>query len=215
MIRTVRANKRGFHTVHFEPGVNLILADRSTSAGEKDTTNALGKSTLIEIIDFCLGSNTPPGKGLRVDALQGWAFTLELSLAGQNVAVTRATQAPGFFAIEGLTDGWPFKPAPNKENVPGLDTKKWRSVLAWALFGISEPASDSGYKPSARSLISYFVRNQAAAYNAPFKYFDNQKTWDIQLHNAFLLGLNWEKVLCWDRRLACSLSARRKRRIFQ
>jgi uncharacterized protein YydD (DUF2326 family) len=67
MIRAVRANRRGFHTTPLKPGVNLILADRSTSAGDKDTTNALGKSTLIEIIDFCLASNATTGKGLRIE----------------------------------------------------------------------------------------------------------------------------------------------------
>lgn len=112
--------------------------------------------------------------------MQGWAFTLELSLSGRDVAVTRATDTPGFFAIEGATDDWPVRPTPNKEGVPGLDAKKWRAVLAWALFGISELSAESGYKPSARSLLSYFVRNQTAAYNIPFKYFDNQKTWDIR-----------------------------------
>ncbi len=197
MIRAVRANQKGFHTALLQPGVNLILADRSTSAGDKDTTNALGKSTLIEIIDFCLASNTSPGKGLRIEALQGWAFTLELSLSGREIAVTRATDTPGFFAIEGATEDWPVRPTPNKEGVPGLDAKKWRAVLAWALFGIRDLSAESGYKPSARSLLSYFVRNQTAAYNIPFKHFDNQKTWDIQVHNAFLLGLNWEKAAAW------------------
>jgi uncharacterized protein YydD (DUF2326 family) len=90
MIRSVRANKRGFHTASFEPGVNLVLADRSKTAGDKDTTNALGKSTLIEIIDFCLASNTSPGKGLRIEALQGWAFTLELTIGGNDIGVTRS-----------------------------------------------------------------------------------------------------------------------------
>lgn len=198
MIKAVRANRKGFHTALLQPGVNLILADRSTSAGDKDTTNALGKSTLIEIIDFCLASNSSPGKGLRIEALQGWAFTLELSLSGREVAVTRATNTPGFFAIEGATEDWPIRPTPNKEGVPGLDAKKWRAVLAWALFGLSDLSAESGYKPSARSLLSYFVRNQTAAYNIPFKHFDNQKTWDIQVHNAFLLGLNWEKAATWQ-----------------
>jgi uncharacterized protein YydD (DUF2326 family) len=198
MISAVRANQKGFHTALLQPGVNLILADRSTSAGDKDTTNALGKSTLIEIIDFCLASNTSSGKGLRIEALQGWAFTLELSLSGREIVVTRATDTPGFFAIEGATDDWPVRPTPNKEGVPGLDAKKWRAVLAWALFGISDLSAESGYKPSARSLLSYFVRNQTAAYNIPFKHFDNQKTWDIQVHNAFLLGLNWEKAATWQ-----------------
>ncbi|MER8929793.1 DUF2326 domain-containing protein [Mesorhizobium sp. M0700] len=198
MIRSVRANKKGFHTAAFKTGVNLVLADRSSAAGDKDTTNALGKSTLIEIIDFCLASNPSPGKGLRIEALQGWAFTVELTIGGNDVAVTRSPDAPGFFAVEGSTVGWPVQPTPNKEGTPGLDTKKWRAVLAWALFGISELASESGYKPSARSLLSYFVRNQAVAYNTPFKHFDNQRTWDIQVHNAFLLGLNWEKAATWQ-----------------
>jgi hypothetical protein len=40
MIRAVRANQKGFHTAAFTPGVNLILADRCSAAGDKDTTNA-------------------------------------------------------------------------------------------------------------------------------------------------------------------------------
>lgn len=198
MIRAVRANKKGFHTVVFGSGVNFILADRSKTAGDKDTTNALGKSTLIEIIDFCLGNNASPGKGLRVAALEGWAFTLELTIAGKVVAVTRGTGAPGFIEVEGETDHWPVKPALNKEGLSGLEIKKWRRVVGWALFGLSELPADGGYKPSGRSLLSYFVRNHTAAYNTPFKYFDNQKTWDIQVHNAFLLGLNWEKAATWQ-----------------
>jgi uncharacterized protein YydD (DUF2326 family) len=198
MIRAIRANQRGFHNATFTPGVNLVLADRSSTAGDKDTTNALGKSTLIEIIDFCLGSNASANKGLRIEALQGWAFTLELTVGNNDIAVTRSTDAPGFVAIKGPTTGWPVQPAANKERIVGLEIKKWRSVLAWAWFGLSEPASEPGYKPSARSLLSYFVRNQAAAYNTPFKHFDNQKTWDIQVHNAFLLGLNWEKAATWQ-----------------
>ncbi len=198
MIRSISANKKGFHRVTFEPGANLILADRSKSAGIKDTTNALGKSTLIEIIDFCLGNNAAANKGLRVEALRDWAFTLELTIAGKDVAVTRSTDGPGFFAIEGETDHWPVQPLPNKEGIPGLDAKKWRAVLGWALFGFSELPSEEGYKPSARALLSYFVRNQTAAYNTPFKYFDNQKAWDIQVHNAFMLGLSWEKAAVWQ-----------------
>lgn len=198
MIRSVQANRPGFREARFTSGVNMILADRSKSAGDKDTTNALGKSTLIEVIDFCLGSNTAPNKGLRVEPLQGWAFTLELTIGGNDVAVTRSTDMPGFFAIEGTTTGWPEQPTPNKEGVPGFDTKRWRAILSWALFGLKDIGFEGSYKPSARSLLSYFIRNQTAAYNTPFKHFDNQKTWDIQVHNAFLLGLNWEKASLWQ-----------------
>jgi uncharacterized protein YydD (DUF2326 family) len=52
MIHGVTANKESFRKVTFLPGLNLVLADRSQVASKKDTTNALGKSTLVEIIDF-------------------------------------------------------------------------------------------------------------------------------------------------------------------
>lgn len=168
MIKTIRANKRGFRTVHFKSGVNLVLADRSVTAGEKDTTNALGKSTLIEIIDFCLASNTSPSKGLRVEALQGWTFTLELTIGGNDVAITRSTDKPNFFIVEGRTADWPIQPSPDKEGAVGFDTKSWRLVLAWALFGIRDFNSGLEYKLSIRSLLSYFIRSQAAAYSSPF-----------------------------------------------
>ena len=108
------------------------------------------------------------------------------------------TDVPGFFAIEGRTLGWPIQPAPNKDGTPGFDSKRWRGLLGWALFGLGELATEGGYKPSPRSLLSYFARNQTSAYNTPFKYFDNQKTWDIQVHNAFLLGLDWQRAAVWQ-----------------
>lgn len=198
MIRAVRANKRGFRTVIFKAGANLVLADRSKAAGDKDTTNGLGKSTLIEIIDFCLGANTSPDKGLRLEALADWAFTLDLTLKGSEVSVTRSVASPSAFEIVGDTTGWLIVPEKNKDGVPVLDAKKWRSVLAWALFGLPSAANSQNYQPSARSLLSYFTRNVHGAYDSPFSHFGNQKVWDIQVHNAFLLGLNWEKAARWQ-----------------
>lgn len=200
MIHGVTSNKKTFRPIQFKPGVNLILADRSAKATDKDTTNALGKSTLIEILDFCLGSNLRPNDGLRAEALVDWAFTLEITVAAQTVRVTRSLQAPNFVEIEGATDAWPLQPKIHKETgTRGLDTKSWRAVLGWSLFGL--PAShddDDGYRPSARSLLSYFVRSHPAAYLDPFKHFANQKTWDIQLSNGFLLGLDWRRASEWQ-----------------
>jgi uncharacterized protein YydD (DUF2326 family) len=56
MINTISANQPSFKTVEFTPGFNVIIADRTESSGVKDSRNGLGKSTLIEIIHFCLGA---------------------------------------------------------------------------------------------------------------------------------------------------------------
>ena len=61
MIRSVSANQKSFKTVHFEPGFNVVLADRTKDSTKKDTRNGLGKSTLIEIIHFCLGAGARAG----------------------------------------------------------------------------------------------------------------------------------------------------------
>ena len=195
----MRGNIKGFREVEFTPGVNLVLADRSKSASLKDTTNALGKTTFVNIIDFCLGCNASAGKGLCVNALQGWTFTLELDLGGNEIVVTRATDDPNFIQIQGNTTGWPNFTQQDLENIYRINLAKWRVVLANSLFDIPAQDNESTYKPSARSLLSYFVRNHASAYIDPFKSFGNQPPWSTQVQNTFLLGLDWKKADKWQR----------------
>lgn len=196
MIHRVSANKTSFHPVEFTTGLNVIVAERTTASTQKDTRNGLGKSTLIEVIDFCLGSS---GKGLCIEPLEGWAFTIEITLAGQRVKATRATNAPKKIIIEGPTSGWIEQPDADKisgERIFSPD--RWKQVLGWALFGLPKSYDALKYKPSFRSLISYFIRQGSNAYGDPFSHYRQQKTWDIQLHVGFLLGLNWEYAAQWQ-----------------
>lgn len=199
MIHSVSANQPSFHTVSFTSGLNVILAERSEASSEKDTRNGVGKSTLIEIIDFCLGSGSTKGKGLLIEPLEHWAFTLELTLAGNQVKVTRSTANPNRIVIDGPTNGWIEQPDRDKgsgEMVFKVD--RWRQMLGWALFGLPRSTDSLPYKPSFRSLVSYFVRRGPDAYTSPFRHFRQQKTWDIQLHTGYLLGMNWEYAARWQ-----------------
>jgi uncharacterized protein YydD (DUF2326 family) len=148
---------------------------------------------------FCLGSGARKGTGLCVEPLKGWVFTLDLTVARCRVQVTRSVDAHGFVAIDGKTDAWPIQPSVERKiHQRGLDVKDWRKVLGWALFGLPLEHDSMDYKPSPRSLLSYFVRSRPDAYIDPFRHFRSQKTWDIQLHNAFLLGLDWRKASKWQ-----------------
>ena len=192
MIKKIRANKPSFHETEFTSGVNIILADRSASATKKDTTNGLGKSTLIEIIDFCLGGNRSK-KGLGADALAEWSFTLDLTVGDNDVSVTRATDKPNFIQIDGSSNGWCEQPTADMYGMSGLNNEQWKNIIAQFFFGINNLDSVEKYRPSARSLLPYFIRSQAAAYQSPFKHTNSQLTWNWQLNNAFLLGLDWKK----------------------
>ena len=201
MIHRLSANRPSFHTVTFKTGLNVILAERSEDSTKKDTRNGVGKSTLIEIIDFCLGASVSKGKGkgLSIEPLKGWEFTLEITLAGNRVKVTRAIDNPNRFVIDGSTKGWIDQPDPDSNSGECIfKPDRWKALLGWALFDIPNLDESHKYKPSFRSLISYFIRSDVESYNDPFKHISHQQPWNMQLHVGFLLGLNWENASKWQ-----------------
>lgn len=190
MIHQVTANHPTFHPVTFGPGLNLVIAERTATSAQKDTRNGLGKTSLLEIIDFCLGSS---GKSLCIPALKSWAFTLEITLSGNRVKATRSIDKPKTIVIEGPTIGWVEQPDEDEETKQQVfSLERWKVLLGLALFGLARTDDGFKYRPTYRSLFSYFNRLGLDAYHDPFRHFRAQKPWDTQLNIAFLLGLSWQ-----------------------
>lgn len=193
MIHKISANQSSFRTVTFEEGLNVIIAERTEISSQKDTRNGLGKSTLIDIIDFCLGGSADKGKKLNIEALQDWSFTLEATIASNRVQITRAVSSANRIIIQGSTSKWPDQPDVDQETGElTYNLSRWRNILGWALFGLSVSNEEDRYKPSYRSLISYFIRTKPGAYLDPFKYLPQQKGIVSKVNIAYLLGLSWE-----------------------
>ncbi len=192
-LKCVRCDRESFKEVHFTPGFNVILAERTKESQDKDSRNGLGKSLLIEIIHFCLGASTAKNKGLRAKELEDWTFILDLSLGGKDYTIYRNTLKFSKIKIEGDVSQWPIKPdaEPGEEKYI-LSEKDWRLVLGELVFGIPVDETGKKYSPTFRSMISYFMRRGVAGFQSPFKHYPNQKEWDIQVNNARLLGLGWE-----------------------
>lgn len=191
MINKVYANKSSFKTVEFQAGFNVVWADRTKESTKRDSRNGLGKSTLIEIIHFCLGARASRGRGLLVEALKGWEFSLLLQLGDREVAVTRAVDEPRVVSIDGDVSSWPMKGVMQKGQLT-YSVKQWDLLLGHLLFGLSVSDGEGKYQPTLRSLISYFIRRGKDAFSTPFEHFRKQKEWDKQVNNTFLLGLAWE-----------------------
>ena len=191
MIRAVRCDQESFKEVTFKKGFNVVLAQRTEESTEKDSRNGTGKTSLIEIIHFCLGSTIKPGNTLRAKELEDWTFILELTLRGKEYTVYRNTLNRSHIKIKGDFSNWPIKPLYNdKEDAFIMKVRDWTSVLGYMMFDL--PITDKKYTPTFRSLISYFIRRGVNAFQSPFKHFPQQKEWDIQVNNTYLLGLNWE-----------------------
>lgn len=200
MIHSVRCDKESFKTVEFTPGFNVVLADRTKESTKKDSRNGLGKSTLIEIIHFCLGSSSK-GPTLRKSELDDWTFTLDLDLKGKRYSVSRNTSSLNKIIIEGDCSDWPVKPEIDGEiGKKILSSKNWRDVLGVLVFGLKLDYPDLKYRPSFRSLISYFVRRNSkrGGFLNPFQQHKSQLEWDKQLHNTFLLDLGWDYTPKWQ-----------------
>ncbi len=191
MIKRVFANKPSFKAVEFRPGFNVVWADRTKESTKKDSRNGLGKSTLIEIIHFCLGAKTSRGKGLLVDPLKDWEFSLVLQMEHGDVTVTRSVNHPGVVLIEGASSSWPLQ-GETQDEVLSCSVKEWNSLLGHLMFGLETAGSGQKYQPTFRSLISYFIRRGKDAFSTPFEHHRKQVEWDKQVNNAFLLGLAWE-----------------------
>ena len=197
MIHAITANQPSFRPVKLKPGLNVILADRREESSRRDTRNGLGKSTLIEIIHFCLGAKVIRGRGLAIPALEEWAFSMEMVLRGNRLTVTRAINAPNTVTVSGLGENWSDIPDVNLMGEHSFTQAEWRTFLGRALFSL--PTSDAPkYNPSFRSLISYFIRRGHNAFGDPFVHSRYQQTWDVQLHMALLLGLEWRHAVRWQ-----------------
>ena len=191
MISSVRSNMPSFKAVEFTPGFNVILADRTKESMRGDSRNGLGKTTLFEIVHFCLGAGTRRNRGLLAAPLKGWTFTLELQMEDRSLAVTRSTDQPNRVQLQGDVDD--LADVGEHQN-GGLAVRiaDWNTFLGEQLFGISPEEHLPKYQPTFRSLFSYLVRRDRDAFSSPFNHHRRQSEWDKQVNNAFLLDLAWQ-----------------------
>jgi uncharacterized protein YydD (DUF2326 family) len=190
MIRRISANHASFREVAFRPGFNLIVAERSDEATDRDSRNGLGKSTLLEIIHFCLGSRGTKGEGVVVETLNDWVFRLDLRHGGQDYAFSRGVADTNWLDIDSKYDDWPVQPTIENGSAR-LSVANQRVLLGHRLFGLTEAVEAVKFGPTYRSLVSYLMRRSPDGFLDPFSQFRTQRTWDKQVNVAFHLDLNW------------------------
>jgi len=197
MIRSITADKSSFKSIKFENGLNVVLADRTKESTKKDSTNGLGKSTLLEIIHFCLGAYK--GETLNKKKLEDWTFTLELELAGKIYSVSRNTNEQNLLTIVGDCSKWPLEIERNDAGKQFLNNSNWKKILRFLMFN-GEFEYDQKYVPTSRSLLSYRIRRggKPGGYLEPFTQYRQQSIWDIQVNTSFFLELGWEFASQWQ-----------------
>ena len=140
------ANKESFNTIDFNPsGITIILAKthKQRRQDDKNTYNGLGKSMIIHLVNFCLGSN-------KIEELEtklpGWEFSLDFIVNNKKYSVTRATDKQNNIILNGKPES----------------LKKYRSILAEDIFRLSE--YENIQYLTFRTLLSRFIRPSKISY---------------------------------------------------
>jgi uncharacterized protein YydD (DUF2326 family) len=134
VIHRIFSDLPSFKNLEFWPGLNILLADRAQSGTDLQTRNRAGKSSLIQIIHFLMGSSARPESLFRRNQLENWKFGIEVDLPSDRVVALRSGRDSGRIAIQGgSTAEWPIQPSQHRGN--SLSTTDWRAVLGERLLG--------------------------------------------------------------------------------
>ena len=192
MLKSIKSNHHMFKRVDFHDGYNIILADRQSRSDEDDqkkTRNGAGKSTMVEIIHFCLGASVDKDSIFKAKELEGWSFTLEFSINSYDFEVERSVDAPNKIILHQYSPqlGWDVK-VDKEKHFAFVSVSTYTKELQTVFFGLNKEKSD--YTPSFRDLISYYARRNVDGYRDAFEYWKNQRVHNRQACNAYFLDLN-------------------------
>ena len=202
MIRSVTSSLPSFKAITFSPGLNILLADVAESSTDRHTRNSAGKTSLVEIIHFLLGSDAGKSSLFKHDALLKHSFTVEFRLAGRWVAASRTGSRDDIVTIsveDATAIGVPVPVSlfgPEEGDQIDITVESWKQILGAAWFGLpsdldSSPFSAKG-SPTFRAMIGYFARRRkSGGLDTIEKTSSDQQPGSWQVTLSYLLGLNW------------------------
>ncbi|MCF1743107.1 ABC-three component system protein [Paradevosia shaoguanensis] len=195
MIRRFGSDLASFKTLTFKPGLNILLADKSEGANDRQSRNGAGKTSFIELVHFLFGADARKDSIFRSDALTTWTFDVSVDIAEETVSAARSCAKPSRVFINGAVENWPIPPQfDTRAGLFELSNENWKANLGQLWFGLPISAGDEAerFQPSFRSLFSYFVRRQnSGGFQQPMQHSAKQQAWDQQVSICYLLGLDW------------------------
>ena len=169
-----------FKTIEFHEGFNFLVSESVDGL----SNNGTGKSSLIQIINFCLCSSNE--KIMEYKELNNHEFSIDLKFEQGILTLTRKIDGTSSKII-----------IDDENNILGLGTLKnseksidnVKEKLAKLFFDVDDNVI------SFRTLISPFMKRGAYAFNHIFKTHAMEKNIVTQLKNSFLIGIPYEPVI--------------------
>jgi uncharacterized protein YydD (DUF2326 family) len=196
VIHSLSSDLDTFKSLTFGPGLNILLAEKSEGATDRQSRNGAGKTSLIELVNFLFGANADKDSIFRSFELAPWSYQARVDVGGATVDVARSGTKPSQIRLQGDTSAWPIQPTLDAKSGDLVFTnEQWRALLGAVFFGLSSEAENDDermrFRPTFRSLFSYFARRQnIGGLLAPTQQSIKQQPWDRQVAVSYLLGLD-------------------------
>lgn len=174
-----------FETVDFRPGSNLIFGQKDPDLKGNGFLNGIGKSTFLDLIDFCLlGSYkrvTSNRLFLAEDILKKHEIVLELESDGSIYTISRSVDSPNDIV---------FKAAGQEMSMTIKEAKNRLCQIIFLRPDYKGKYSDAWY----RKLITFFLKIHKTKSNDkfidPINYIDNVTLSELMQYHLFLLGID-------------------------
>lgn len=192
MIRHLGSDSPTFKPLTFGPGLNILLADKSEGATDRQSRNGAGKTSFLEILHFLLGSDTSRTI-FRSEALRDWTFEVCVDVGSHPISVARSCSKPGTVRLTNA-DHLEVDVDLVKTSVEHiLSNEDWKRVLGHHWFSLPREDDGNRFQPTFRSLFSFFARRHfGGGFERPTQHAAVQQTWDQQVSTSYLLGLDWQ-----------------------
>ncbi|PWK17810.1 uncharacterized protein YydD (DUF2326 family) [Arcicella aurantiaca] len=179
------------NVVEFKNGVNFVFGKKITSNEPKESLNGIGKSTFLNLIDFCLLAdfNTrTPRLYAKKEFLKQYTAVLEFELNGVDYVIKRS-----FAKHQEVEFGT------NIFDLQTFQTKNLKLILTEKIF--SNPDYEGIIKDSwYRKLMVFFLKihkRNGQLFEEPTEYivYGANKQVELNQYNFFFLGLN-NSLIC-------------------
>lgn len=194
----ITKNGKTLRKIDFKQGVNLIV-DTTPESKIKETGNNVGKTTVLRLVDYCLGSN---GK----DIYQGTEFkntdtNVEQFLINNNVEIAlcltsslNETNAKKIILKRNFLQRKQKIASINRENFTNIK-KEYCIELNNLIFGIKAD------KPTFRQIVSRFIRDDALKMNNILKYLPVTKDTVYETIFLYMFGVKGKNELLSEKQV--------------